>query len=376
MPTIEIQENATGNSVVVNGSQRLAVSNSGVEIGAATTGVVVACRFGSGGMLFTNAAETSSTPVGVRFTAASHTGLANAELVEVDFNLNRSVAFAGGGAAIANQRAVRMQAPTYTAASAQTITTAATLDVSGPPVAGANVTISSFGVNAGAFAARFGGKVRLDNALVIRSSTNDGLFITDASGNGMSLQKQSNTRWYWFPQGLATTWQQFFIQEMFANITAGVDTQYTIGTETARFSTISVTQTAVKSHNSFSGSRTFEATGAVTTATNATTTVFASPALIDNSGTWVEVHVVGRATGTADRAMAVRRALITRQAGGGAALVGTFEAPYTNNAPGWGVTNLCSIDVSGNTFVVRVEGAATTINWTCTVRYQSVSGAV
>lgn len=305
-------------------------------------------------------------------TAGALSGLTNVEIVDVNFNLARTVTFSGGGAAIADQRAFRVQAPTYAAAAAQTITHAVTLDVSGPPVAGSNVTISTFGVNAGAYAARFRGKVRTDDSLSIRTTTNDGMYITDTAGNGIGLFKQSTSRWYWFPQGLATTWQQFFVQEMFANITAGTDALYTIGTENARFSTISTTQTAVKSHSAFSGSRAFTSTGAVQTTAAGASNIFSVAALADNSATMVEVDVIGRDQGGANRAFAVRRACITRQAGGAATLVIATQTIGTDSLPaGYGV----DIVASGNGFNVTVAtGAAVTCNWACTVRYQSVSG--
>jgi hypothetical protein len=66
---------------------------------------------------------------------------ASVEAIDADFNLSRTVTFATG--AIATQRAVRITPPTYAFAGASTITTAATLAVTGVPVAGANATITN-----------------------------------------------------------------------------------------------------------------------------------------------------------------------------------------------------------------------------------------
>jgi hypothetical protein len=64
----------------------------------------------------------------------------SAEVPDVDLALNRSQTI---GASITTQRAAVLRAPTYTAGSARTITNAATLAITGAPVAGANVTITN-----------------------------------------------------------------------------------------------------------------------------------------------------------------------------------------------------------------------------------------
>lgn len=63
--------------------------------------------------------------------------------------------------AIANQREFAVNAPTYAFVGASTITTAATLYVSGAPIAGANATITT------AHAAWFGAKIRVDAAVAL-----------------------------------------------------------------------------------------------------------------------------------------------------------------------------------------------------------------
>lgn len=72
----------------------------------------------------------------------AHTNLlASTEATDINFNLARTVEFATG--ALTTQRAFRIQAPTYSFVGASVITTAATLAISGPPVAGTNATFTN-----------------------------------------------------------------------------------------------------------------------------------------------------------------------------------------------------------------------------------------
>jgi len=85
-------------------------------------------------------AATSGSPTLFSLTGPAHTTLANAPLVDINLNLNRTVQFAGGGSSFAADGLV-LSAPTYTAAAAQTIAGPATLVVSGPPTcAGSGLT--------------------------------------------------------------------------------------------------------------------------------------------------------------------------------------------------------------------------------------------
>jgi hypothetical protein len=87
--------------------------------------------------------STSGSPTAFRLDGAAHTTLAaSTEAIDANFNLARTVQFAT--ATPATQRAVLIQAPTYSCdTAAQTITSAGTLVVSGAPVAGTNVTITN-----------------------------------------------------------------------------------------------------------------------------------------------------------------------------------------------------------------------------------------
>ena len=90
----------------------------------------------------TQAVATSGAPTAVRVDGGAHTTLAaSTETIDVNFNLVRTVQFAQG--ALATQRAVVFQAPTYAfATGASTLTTAATVAITGAPIAGANASIT------------------------------------------------------------------------------------------------------------------------------------------------------------------------------------------------------------------------------------------
>lgn len=73
---------------------------------------------------------------------AAHTALtASTEYNDIYWNLARTVQFSTG--AITTQRAVVISAPTYSFVAASTITTAATVQIDGSPVAGTNATITN-----------------------------------------------------------------------------------------------------------------------------------------------------------------------------------------------------------------------------------------
>jgi hypothetical protein len=72
--------------------------------------------------------------------AASTGNTASTEVPDVDFNLSRTVQWSTG--ALTTQRAFVIRAPTYAFVGASTITTAATLSVTGAPAAGTNATIT------------------------------------------------------------------------------------------------------------------------------------------------------------------------------------------------------------------------------------------
>lgn len=113
-------------------------------------------------LTYTPAASVSGSPVILTVVGPAHTGLTAAEASDINFNLARSVQFTTG-ATIAAQRTVRFMAATYTATTpTQTITTAGTVAISGPPIAGTNVAITnprSLWVQSGT--SQFDGDVRI-----------------------------------------------------------------------------------------------------------------------------------------------------------------------------------------------------------------------
>lgn len=95
-----------------------------------------------GSIATTQPVSTSGSPTAFTITGAAHTTLAaSTEATDINFNLARTVQFATG--ALTTQRAMMIQAPTYSFVGASTITTASTLSISGAPVAGTNATITN-----------------------------------------------------------------------------------------------------------------------------------------------------------------------------------------------------------------------------------------
>ena len=108
-----------------------------------------------GNTVVTQGAATTGSPTAFTVTGGAHTTLAaTIEAVDIDFDLARTVEFATG--ALALQRAVVIQAPTYAFVAASTLTLAIGLDVAAP-LAGAFATITT------SLAGRFvGGSLRVD----------------------------------------------------------------------------------------------------------------------------------------------------------------------------------------------------------------------
>jgi hypothetical protein len=91
----------------------------------------------------TQQAHTSGTPTGILFTGGVHNGIVASETNDVNFNGNRTVTFAGS-TGFATQRTNIFRAPTYNFASPTgTITTAATVSITGAPGAGGNAAITN-----------------------------------------------------------------------------------------------------------------------------------------------------------------------------------------------------------------------------------------
>jgi hypothetical protein len=83
---------------------------------------------------------------------------ASGEIIDVNINLARTVQRAAG--AVTTQRAMYIQAPTYSFAGSSTITTASTLAISGAPSAGTNATLTkSYALNVEAGNVNIGGSI-------------------------------------------------------------------------------------------------------------------------------------------------------------------------------------------------------------------------
>jgi hypothetical protein len=147
--------------------------------------------------------RTSLSPSAVKITGGAHTGLAtNVEASDVYFNLARTVTFATGAWA-GPQRAVKIEAPTYTVTGGSTITDVATVGITGAPArtaAGVFTNTHALLISAGAvgttggaaygltvnaptgattnYAAQFLGNNPVDVPLVVVQNNNDNVDYT------------------------------------------------------------------------------------------------------------------------------------------------------------------------------------------------------
>lgn len=136
----------------------------------ATNSVALACggvqvlAFTSTACVWTQSAAVAAAAVGLSLTAGAHTNLpASTENIDVRFDLGRTVQWATG--ALTTQRHMLITAPTLAFVGASTVTTAATVAISGAPIAGTNATLT----NSYAFWSQ-SGIVRLDGTLQLNGS--------------------------------------------------------------------------------------------------------------------------------------------------------------------------------------------------------------
>lgn len=153
------------------------MSQSGTTITTAGSQVI------SGGttpLSVTQGAASSGSPNLFAITGGAHTGLAaDTEAVDFNWNLSRTVQFTAGGGSFALQRAIRIQSPTYSSTSAETITDAALIDIESPK-AGTNLTITNgWAMRVSASAASHGG-ILFDHPI-------------NATGNSISWRINGNT---------------------------------------------------------------------------------------------------------------------------------------------------------------------------------------
>lgn len=188
----------SGDVTIADGSNTAAITagvivDGDVNAAAAIAGTKVAPNFGAQAIVTTGTlgaakttlaptVETSGSPYAFKVTGAAHTTLAaSTQAPDIDWALARTVQFATG--ALTAQRAIRITAPTYGFVGASVISDAATLAISGPPVAGTNATLTrTFPLWVESGVARFDGGIRVGSSPVattglVRIAHNQSAFV-------------------------------------------------------------------------------------------------------------------------------------------------------------------------------------------------------
>lgn len=168
--------------VVAQADKELAINNALNIIDGAVAVLSLAQTF-TASQKIARAAVTSGTPdPNLWVVGPADTGLtASVEAVAVLFDLSATRQFATG--ALTNQRAIQIKAPTYAFVGASTITTAATLSISGAPIAGTNATIT----NAHALNIESGNINVASGSVVITGLTNAPLQVTDPGSGAATI---------------------------------------------------------------------------------------------------------------------------------------------------------------------------------------------
>ena len=153
---------------------------------------------------FAQPVNTSGSPTGIRYVAAAHTTLANADFNNVLIDTSATQQF-GQSTALATVRSVYIKAPTYSSSvGTKNITTATTFAINAAPTQGTNTSITSllaFAVEAGnaafngtIFADSSGGVDRSSAATLSLGTTNanaisigHGTITTTITGNGINF---------------------------------------------------------------------------------------------------------------------------------------------------------------------------------------------
>lgn len=162
------------------------VMGTGGTLTTSGTGTIVAT--GAVTFALAQAAASSGTPTAAYiFTGAAHTGLAIAEAIDENHNGARTVTFGAAGGTISAQRAFLFQGPTYAAAAAMTITTAATVAIAGPAVASTNVTFTKTALSLWVQT----GRVAIGTALPAVDGQN--LTIAGAGSVGVAIESTDQT---------------------------------------------------------------------------------------------------------------------------------------------------------------------------------------
>lgn len=223
--------NEFGNSVVNGNDLRLKLNNNETSIDWGNRKLIYfngsidknILDWSNGNTVLTQDTKSSGVPTALLLTGAPHTNTTAAtEVIDVNFNLARTVQHATG--AIANQRAFQVQAPTYSFVGASTITNCATFYINAAPTAGVNATLTNN------YALWAGGTTRIDGDIrtVKGSATNIGTF----DNQNLNIQTNQVTKIGITATGIQTHFQSstastgVFISQTQANHTGGTQTGF------------------------------------------------------------------------------------------------------------------------------------------------------
>ena len=175
-----VAKRTTATILSASGSTFFVQNDTGLTVGNTFTPTVT-LSIGPTQASYTQAVATAGAPTAFTVTGGAHTTLlASTELVDIDFDMARTGQWATS--AITTQRFAIFQAPTLAFVGASTVTTSATVAITGAPVAGTNATITNplalwvqdgnvwFGGTPTA-TIKFGVNVGTDQNLWIRSSS-------------------------------------------------------------------------------------------------------------------------------------------------------------------------------------------------------------
>jgi len=180
--------NPTNNSSVGVIVQGLSSQSASLQEWKTVTPVTVSLISANGDWTVSPIVRTTGSPTLATVTGPAHTTLtASTEATDINLNLARTVQFATG--ALTTQRAIRIQAPTYSFVGSSTLTTASTVSISGAPVAGTNATITNtLALNVESGRSRF-------SEVEVFSSGNSSAYFSYGDSTGPSLNKGIILNW-------------------------------------------------------------------------------------------------------------------------------------------------------------------------------------
>lgn len=171
-------------------------ANGALAVGASTPG--------ADWLSVQEAAQAGANAIALRVVAGAHTAMpASNDVPCVKFDLSATRQWATG--AVANEDGVQITYPTFAFVGASTVTDAATLHVTGAPVAGANATLTN------KWAAKLDGPVKVEGLLSVVH--NNGLRVTPTAGTyGLTLSSPGANLMGFDPYGTTKTirFSQYF----------------------------------------------------------------------------------------------------------------------------------------------------------------------